>query len=129
MTKTKKIAMFAIPMLAVLMIGSAVAPAFAGAPPPGPAVVGMGTSGCTLLDGDGNFIQSDTLQSVATNNGKGTGKLTCKAFDVANTSGAAVHFDFDNTGLLCNGSENWKIVVSQNDDGTTGDATMQCRFR
>ncbi len=94
-----------------------------------PATVGMGTTGCALLDGDGNIISSDEFQSVETNNGKGTGKLTCKAFDVPNNTGKAVHWDFNNTGLLCNGSENWKIVVSQNEDGTTGDATMQCRFR
>ena len=97
-----------------------------------PATVGM-DQGCTLLDGDGNLVAADTDHSVVTNNGKGTGKLTCHAEGVANSAGKAVHWDFDSTGLVCGTpsgpTENWKATISQNEDGTTGDAVLTCRTK
>jgi hypothetical protein len=97
-----------------------------------PAIVGM-DQGCFLLDGDGNIVPADTDQSVITNNGKGTGKLTCHAEGVVNTTGKAVHWDFDSTGIFCGTpsvpTDNWKATISQNDDGTTGDAVLTCRTK
>ena len=94
-----------------------------------PATVGM-DQGCNLLDGDMDIVPADTDQSVITNNGKGTGKLTCHAEGVDNTTGKAVQWDFDSTGLMCGTpsglTANWKATISQNDDGLTGDAKLTC---
>ena len=97
-----------------------------------PATVGMGTTGCGLLDGNGNIVLSDSFQTVATNNGKGTGKFTCHAANVPNPTGKAVHWDNDNMPMSCGTISGptiiWKNVVSDNGDGT-GDATLQCRTK
>ena len=98
-----------------------------------PATVGIGTSGCGVLDGDGGFVLSDEFQWVATNNARGNGKLTCHAYGVPNNDpdGKAVKWDFDSFDSACHApgpclTLRWRIVVSNYGDGT-GDATMTCK--
>ena len=82
-------------------------------------------AGCALRDGDGGFVLADSDATVITSSGNG--KLTCKVSDVANSTGSAVKWNYDNTGLLCNiigagATDDWQEIVS-----ASGQATLQCR--
>jgi len=61
--KTKTLGLFAIPVIAAIMIGSAVAPALAGNN--AALVIELDPTSCTILDGNGNLDPIvGTLHSV-----------------------------------------------------------------
>ena len=67
-----------------------------------PAVViqpGAGT--CGVLDSEQNFVLTSDAQIVATQSQNANIVVRCRARNVPNTTGAAVIFDYENTGLLC----------------------------
>jgi len=80
---------------------------------------------CGMLDGNGAFVVTTDNQAVSTNNARGNGKLSCFADVTPSVSGHAVHWDFDNTGLLCQTpsgvTTRWQEVVS-----ASGEAILQC---
>jgi hypothetical protein len=87
-----------------------------------PAVVIM-DFGCGLIDGDGGFVL--TYGTIEIQNSSGNATLKCHATGVANDTGQAVHWDFDNTGLECGTSDglttDWHETVS-----ASGNATLTC---
>jgi len=80
---------------------------------------------CGLLDGNGGFVITNDSHAVVTGSNNGNGLLWCKASNVANSTGKAVHWDFSNTGLLCStpaGTTNrWNETVS-----ASGEAMLRC---
>ena len=102
-----------------------------------PATVTKG-QGCNLLDASGTgLIPTTNDQTVVTQSSNGNAKLTCKISGVPNPTGAAIHWDFSNTGFTCNmpagglaggivmdpggTTSHWHEVISSN-----GVATLQC---
>jgi hypothetical protein len=89
-----------------------------------PALV-IHEGGCGVLNGDGGVTFASIRNAVITNNGKGTGKLTCKVKGAPNSTGTAQIFNFDNTGLLCGtpsgATARWTNVVS-----ASGNVTLSC---
>lgn len=87
---------------------------------------------CGLLDGNGAFVVTTDVMTVAAHSENGNSKLTCKAKDVPNDTGSAVIWDFGNTGGLCliaspHGpivTDDWQETVS-----ASGNATLQCRYK
>ena len=82
--------------------------------------------GCGLFDGDGGFAFTTVgTHSVEITNGN---RITvCKASDVPNSTGKAVHWDFDNKGVLCGvaggATSQWDETVS-----ASGEATLRCHL-
>jgi len=113
------LASFAI-LLAVGAI-TLVAPSLANAE----AAVVVTDAGCGMLDGDGNFVASESSLSVTTNSANCNGTLTCKAKGVTNTAGTTVKFNFASTDLLCSTpaglTEQWQEVVTK-----SGQASLVC---
>ena len=119
--KTKTLGLLALPVIAAIMIGGAVAPAFAGN---NAAVVEILPDGfCGVLDGNGNIVQIQGSQSVV-NNGGNT-KMTCKGTVDPADNGRAVQFDFDDFNITCGtpsgSTDNWKNTVS-----ASGKVTLTC---
>lgn len=83
---------------------------------------------CGMLDGDGNFIFADSSHSVETSSNNDNSVFICKASNVPNSTGKAVRYDFDSTGLPCGtlaGSTNkWHETVS-----ASGEAKLVCQFK
>jgi len=83
---------------------------------------------CGVLDGDLNPIFFEGGILVANKN---HGMITCHLEDVVNTTGKAVRASGDcfigdgSEGIAISGT--FKSVVSQHENGTTGDATLVCR--
>jgi len=123
--KTKTFGLFAIPVIAAIMIGGAVAPALAGNN--AALVIEMDPGNCGVLDGNGNVVNiAGTTHSVQNN--AGNTKLTCKGIVTPAADGKAVKFTFDTSpipGLLCGtpggSTDNWKNIVS-----AEGDVTLTC---
>lgn len=92
-----------------------------------PAII-LTEFGCGLLDGDGDgvFTTDTKVVSSVSNDGSNI-NLKCYASGVANSTGKAVKWNYDNTGSLCGtqyGSTNdWRIVVD-----TEGNAVMTCKL-
>lgn len=88
-----------------------------------PAIV-IKDAGCGMLDGDGGFVFTNATQAVITSSGQG--KISCKVQGVANSTGRAVIWNFENTGLLCGTlsdiTAKWQNVVS-----ASGNATLTCQ--
>jgi len=64
-----------------------------------PAVV-ITDSSCTFLDGNGSFVFASDSQAVITDSGNS--KITCTGqVTPSSTAQGAVHWNFDNTRLLC----------------------------
>lgn len=82
--------------------------------------------GCSLLDGDGGGVAADSAHAVVTPSGNGT--LVCKVKGVANSTGAAVRYDFASTGLTCGtpagSTQDWHETVS-----ASGNATLVCSVK
>jgi len=67
-----------------------------------PAVVITDPS-CDFLDGNGSFALASDSQAVITDSGNS--KITCTGqVTLSSTAQGAVHWNFDNTGLLCSTS-------------------------
>ena len=82
---------------------------------PGPADVIRDDQACVFFDGNGEPVGVDcTVQRVYTNNDKGTWNLWGKAVlpEDAVLPDRAMHFDFDNTGFTCDGSEVWRGTLT-----------------
>lgn len=82
---------------------------------------------CGLLDGNGKIVLTNSSHSVVTQSANGNRVLKCSVKGVAST-GRAVHFDFNNTGLKCDVgileiklTANWHNKVSK-----SGNATLTC---
>jgi hypothetical protein len=80
---------------------------------------------CVLIDGDGDFVIGTGTISVTTSSG--VSNYVCKASGVANDTGSAVKWNFDDTGLLCGtelgATDDWSETVS-----ASGNATLTCKF-
>lgn len=87
---------------------------------------------CGLFDGDGGLFVTEDTRVVGSHSANGNSKLTCKANDVPNSTGAAVTWDFATTGAYCvipspHGAlitDQWHITVS-----ASGVATLQCHYK
>ena len=79
---------------------------------------------CTLLDGNGAMVSASSSHAVTTQSANGNVLLKCSVKGVSNSTGRAAHFDFKNTGFLCNVgilTSNWHNKVSK-----SGNATLTC---
>ena len=80
---------------------------------------------CGLLDGDGYIVRSSASHIVITENANGNRVLKCSVKGVANSTGKAAHFGFENTGYRCYAmgvsTTNWHNKVSK-----SGNATLTC---
>jgi len=79
---------------------------------------------CTLLDGDGNFVVANGIIEV--HNDDGVTMLKCKAKGLANSTGAAVVWSIDNTGLPCNTTAYGSTDVWSETVSASGNATLTC---
>lgn len=88
------------------------------------AAVRIDDFGCTVLDGSGNGTPV-TGDVVITSSGNTNFK--CKGKGVANSTGSAVIWNYENSGLLCNTlngvTDDWQSVVS-----ASGNVTLQCKI-
>jgi hypothetical protein len=88
-----------------------------------PAVV-IKDFGCGVIDGDGGFAFATGSITVITSNG--TSILKCSAKRVANSTGSAVQWNFEDTGFLCGTpagiTADWEEIVS-----ASGNATLTCK--
>ncbi len=94
-----------------------------------PAII-LTDFGCGVIDGDGNgFFTTDT-KTVSSQNGKpGNLNITlkCHASGVPNSTGKAVHWNFNNTGFSCGtqfgSTTDWNETVS-----ASGKAVLTCKI-
>jgi len=96
------------------------------APTPNSAVV-IHDFGCNVFDGDGNLTFTEGTVNVVTY--KGVGHIICKAKGVANSTGKAVHWDFESTNVPCNIiglglTNNWKATIS-----AKGNSSLVCHLK
>ena len=88
--KTKTLGLFAIPVIAAIMIGAGASAQLAMADPDGTnpqSASIIRDQGCYLFDGDGNLVHADANHAVITQSGKTT--LKCTADVAAPSSGHA----------------------------------------
>src|SRR5688572_11376504 len=82
--------------------------------------------GCGMLNGQGGSVYTTDSRVTVTPPNAGVTILKCSARDVANTTGRAVHWNHDNTGLVCNTqmgtTTDWMETVSAN-----GAAVLTCK--
>ena len=82
--------------------------------------------GCGMMDADGGVQWVTSDRAVITPNGKE--RITCKAKRIPNSSGRAVHFNYENTGFACGTdlgpTRDWHQTIS-----SSGNATLTCFFR
>ena len=82
--------------------------------------------GCAVFDGNGvlTFVPASGNAVITSS---GNSKITCKASDLPNSTGQAVKWNFDNTGLPCGTfsglTDDWQNIVS-----ASGQVTLQCRL-
>ena len=131
MAKTKKIATFAIPMLAAVMFMSAIAPAYAGVGNGAEVVINKDDGLCAFMDGNGVFTGHDDAKKIKvfTNSANGNINAICHVKGVANDTGGEVVWNFANTGLPClvlggGPTNNWEVTISEN-----GNAVFHCHFK
>jgi hypothetical protein len=92
-----------------------------------PAII-LTDFGCGMIDGDGGDVFTTDTKVVSSLNNDGSNiNLKCHASDIANSTGTAVKWNYENTGSLCGtqygSTEDWRIVVD-----TEGNATMTCKL-
>jgi hypothetical protein len=91
-----------------------------------PAVVIRDFS-CGLLDGNGGAVGTTNTFAVVTDSETGAVMLRCQADVTPSSSGKAVQWNYDNTGLLCGVlvgvTSKWREVVS-----AQGNATLHCHL-
>lgn len=89
------------------------------------AAIRISDAGCEILDGAGNSFIADRDQVVITSSGNEN--LICKAKGIPNSTGKAVHYNFENTGFLCltdvNTTDQWHETLSP-----SGVANVQCKL-
>ena len=85
---------------------------------------------CGLLDGDGFGFGTTDTKVVSSQNGKPGNRninFKCHATGVPNSTGKAVHWNFDNTGFTCGtlfgSTTDWKETVSAG-----GKAVLTCKI-
>ena len=85
---------------------------------------------CTLLDGNGDMVSASSSHVVTTQSANGNVVLKCSVKGVPNSTGRAVHFDYDSIRVWCQVgiltwilTSNWHIKVSK-----SGNATLTCSF-
>jgi hypothetical protein len=115
----KRVLLAAVPLLA------AAAFMVAGAGASGGPVEEQHGFGCTLLDGDGNFVF--TTDSHFFIYGSGKAVLQCEASGVANSSGQVVNWNFGNTGITCGMLSAGSTEVWRNRVGAGGEAQLTCQ--
>ena len=81
---------------------------------------------CGLFDGAGNIVPVlDGRFSVTNNSGR---MVQCRASDVPNSTGQALHFDRESTGVPCNAggtlTDDWHQTLS-----ASGQAVITCRVK
>lgn len=87
---------------------------------------------CVVIDGNGNFVLSQDNMNIITLSQAGVIVAQCRAKDLANDTGEAVHYDFESTGLVCGVisltgfelTEDWESTVS-----SAGNVTLTCRYK
>lgn len=89
------------------------------------AAVRIDEFGCTVLNGDGGF---DFVSGSVVITSSGNTNFKCKGTGLTNSTGAAVIWNYANSGgLLCNtqsgATEDWQSVVS-----ASGNVTLQCKI-
>jgi hypothetical protein len=92
----------------------------------GAGAVVIKDDGCAMVDENGD-VTVFSSSNVRVQNSKGNALIQCKAF-TPNTTGAAIHWNFDNTGFLCltnaGFTEKWQQTISDE-----GDASLICHFK
>ena len=87
-------------------------------------------------DGGLGFWEGKNFHQVTTNDGAGTGKVTCKAKDIPNNTGSDYVLDITTVptvGILCGASglgftDIWEVSVSDGGNNDVAKATLQCHF-
>ena len=88
------------------------------------AAVRIDDFNCSVFDGDGGsaLVTGDVVITSS-----GNTNFKCKGSGVPNSTGAAVIWNYENTGTLCytqgGATEDWQSVVS-----ASGNATLQCKI-
>ena len=122
--RTKKIGLFVLPVIAAIMIGSAITPTFAEG-----AVVGKtkdGDGSCGIFTPFGPVV--GTLVKIDTNNENGVGKLVCHG-DIENPEGKAVVINEEtNPEISCAAgglgvTDDWRTTIS-----ASGKVVLTCNF-
>jgi hypothetical protein len=120
--KTKTLGLFALPVIAAIMFGSAIAPAFAEA-----AVVGKTENGCGIFTPFGGILETTSIK-VITNNDSGVGKLVCHG-EIENPEGKAVVInEKTNPEISCiaaglGETDDWRTTIS-----ASGKVVLTCNF-
>ena len=121
----QKIALFSIPVIAVMMISTGISAQLAAADPdgsnPNSAII-IRDLGCLLFDGEGNQVAADTDHSVITVSGKNNFK--CQATVAPPSSGHAEVMK----GFTCI-TDLGPTTLSRNVVSDEGDVTLTCHFR
>lgn len=122
--KTKTLGLFAIPVIAAIMIGAGASTQLAIAYPDGSNPQSAFISrdfGCGMFDGNGDFVlATDGTLSVVTHGQ--TAILKCQVFGVPNDTGDAVVTTGFNCGTFLGPTTNSRNVVSED-----GNATLICK--
>ena len=115
--KTKTIGLFAFPVLAAIMIGSAIMPAFA----ENNAATVIKDVGCFLAEADGG--PAVTTESLVVSNNGGVTVLKCWFDDVPNDTGKAKNF----SGFLC-GTPFGITTDTKSTVSASGQAVLTCKI-
>ena len=119
----------AIPILAAVLIGGSLSPAFAGIDGhPNNGAIVFHEGNCSWNSGaTGGIVFADNVQAVFNQNWL---KLTCHFFGVPNTTGGDVNFDETNSFCTIGGQAATHIRGTLSfieGDPDTGNLTIQCR--
>ena len=83
--------------------------------------------GCGLTDGFGGFVFTTDSHTVISYDTNGNTILKCKAEEVAHPGGEAIHWNYNNTGMMCGtylgGTSDWQEVVT-----SSGNAILTCKI-
>jgi len=90
------------------------------------AIVINDVTGCTVLDGNGNFVSNGTGHSVITSNGHGL--ETCSTTVTPASGGGAVQWNYANTGLECQNVNGALTTNFQETVSASGQASLECHF-
>lgn len=81
---------------------------------------------CMVLDADGGIAVGN--QSLLMSTPGGNSMIRCTVKDVPNSTGRAVHYNYENTGMACmtaaGATTDWHETIS-----ASGNATLTCRMK